>query len=328
MAGNHDAEVGVDAFGPELASALSLTGAARERVRTSPWFFREGGLHIEHGHLYDPDNAPAHPLSAGKSLGVHFVEEFIAPTGAHRYLNANDGTPLTLFLSSFRWYGARAPYVIYRFFRAAFGALAISGARFPEGEEQARGRALAEAFAAVTGVPSRDLDELHAAAPRPTLTSTRATFARCYLDRVLATVAVGGGVAALACQRPALGALSISAGAVGLRASWAAGYDRYTGSVRERLEEGASKVRALTSAKLVVFGHTHREALVSGYANTGSFSFPGSAPGRPYLDRRGRRRPARRAQVLRTERRRRAGVNLAPARAARRDLAAAALAGG
>lgn len=283
VAGNHDAEVGADAFGAELTGALALVGPARARVRTTPWFFRDGGLHIEHGHLYDPDNAPAHPLVAGKSLGVHFVEAFIAPTGAHRYLNANDGTPLALFLSSFRWYGARAPYVIYRFFHAAFGALAISGARFPVGEEQARGRAMAEAFADSVGVSLRDLDELCAAAPRPTLTSTRATFARCYLDRVLATLAVAGGAAAFACQRPGLGALAVSAGALGLAASWAAGYDRYTGSVRERLEDGASKVRELTSAKLVVFGHTHREALSGGYANTGSFAFPGSAPGRPYL---------------------------------------------
>ena len=64
---------------------------AAARVRTSPWFFREGGLHLEHGHFYDPDNAPAHPLVNGApSLGVHFVEEFIAPAGAHHYLQVND----------------------------------------------------------------------------------------------------------------------------------------------------------------------------------------------------------------------------------------------
>src|SRR6202000_308333 len=92
-----------------LRSALGLDESAAARVRVSPWFFREGGLHIEHGHLFDPDNAPAHPLVVGEpSLGVHFVEQFIAPAGAHRYLNANDKTPLDLFLSSFVWYGPRA----------------------------------------------------------------------------------------------------------------------------------------------------------------------------------------------------------------------------
>jgi predicted phosphodiesterase len=43
-------------------------------------------------------------------------------------------------------------------------------------------------------------------------------------------------------------------------------------------------VAATTGAKLVVFGHTHREALGEGYANTGSFSFPRGAEGRPYLE--------------------------------------------
>ena len=43
-------------------------------------------------------------------------------------------------------------------------------------------------------------------------------------------------------------------------------------------------MRDATGARLVVFGHTHREALEEGYANTGSFAFPGRSPGRPYLE--------------------------------------------
>src|SRR6185369_11688151 len=95
LGGNHDAEVGTEGFAEHLVAALGASPAAAARVRTSPWFFREGALHVEHGHLYDPDNAPAHPLVNGvSSLGVHFVEEFIAPTGAHHYLQTNDQTPL------------------------------------------------------------------------------------------------------------------------------------------------------------------------------------------------------------------------------------------
>ena len=41
---------------------------------------------------------------------------------------------------------------------------------------------------------------------------------------------------------------------------------------------------AYSGAKLVVFGHTHREAEDDRYANTGSFAFPRGAPGRPYLE--------------------------------------------
>lgn len=64
-----------------------------------------GEVHIEHGHSHDPDNAPAHPVVVGgRPLGVHFSAEFIHPTDTHRYLQANDGTPLNLFLAAFRWY--------------------------------------------------------------------------------------------------------------------------------------------------------------------------------------------------------------------------------
>src|SRR5262249_8581687 len=145
LGGNHDAEVGTAGFDAHLVAALGASPGAR--VRTSPWFFREGGVHLEHGHFYDPDNAPAHPLVNGaSSLGVHFVGQFTAPAGAHRYLDVNDGPPLELFLSSFAWYGARAPYVILRYFYAAFGALFKSGPFYRAASEPARGEALIDAF--------------------------------------------------------------------------------------------------------------------------------------------------------------------------------------
>src|SRR4029078_9141469 len=115
VSGNHDAEMGTGNMPASIADILGLRGYARARIHTTPWFFRLGNVHVEHGHLYDPDNAPAHPLVvSARSLGVHFVEQFIAPTGAFAFLNANDSTPLKLFVSSFAWYGKRAPYVIYR----------------------------------------------------------------------------------------------------------------------------------------------------------------------------------------------------------------------
>jgi hypothetical protein len=63
-----------------------------------------------------------------------------------------------------------------------------------------------------------------------------------------------------------------------------AGHDRYRGSVADRLAEGARRLAATTGARLVVFGHTHREASEGGYANTASFAFPRGAPGRPFLE--------------------------------------------
>jgi len=136
VGGNHDAAIGDPKHVDVLRSSLGLSAANGERVRSTPWFFREGGLHIEHGHLYDPDNATTHPLVTGvRSLGVHFVEEFIAPTGAFRYLNSNDGTPLELLLSAFKWYGVRGPFVVYKYFDAAFRAVLASGPFFKGGPE-------------------------------------------------------------------------------------------------------------------------------------------------------------------------------------------------
>jgi UDP-2,3-diacylglucosamine pyrophosphatase LpxH len=283
--GNHDAEVGAPGFASALIEALGVPSAAQRRIRTTPWFFRDGALHIEHGHLYDPDNAPAHPLVVGqRSLGVHFVEEFIAPTGAHRYLQANDQTPLRLFFSAFSWYGPRAPYVIYRYFHAAIGAMLKSGPLYRARGEAAAGAARVERFVDDLGVPQAMADALLGLAATPTMESLAKTFTRMYFDRVLATIAMGAGLAALSLGQQAPGAAALSLGALLMGVSWANGHNRYAGTVTQRLASSAEHVAKATGAKLVVFGHTHKEALGEGYANTGSFSFPRGTPGRPYVE--------------------------------------------
>ena len=285
LSGNHDAEVGAPDFRDALARAFGVTGEARGRIRTTPWFLRDGALHFEHGHLFDPDNAPAHPLILGaRSLGMHFVEEFIAPTGAHRYLNANDQTPLKLLASAFAWYGARGPYVVYRYFHTAITAMAASGPFYRGHHEIPRGKEHEPGFAEEHDVPHGVVEQLRDLAATPTMSSFRRTFARIYFDRVIATLSMLGGGAAMLAGHKRSGAAAIATGATLLGASWAQGHDRYTGTVADRLREGARTVREATGAKLVVFGHTHREALEDGYANTGSFAFPMGAPGRPYLE--------------------------------------------
>jgi UDP-2,3-diacylglucosamine pyrophosphatase LpxH len=284
LGGNHDADLGAPGAADALVAALGASPASRGRVRASPWFLREGGLHLEHGHLYDPDNAPAHPLVQGaSSLGVHFVEEFIAPAGAHHYLQVNDATPLKLFLSSFTWYGARAPYVIFRYFYAAFGALFKSGPFYRASGERARGHALAEVFAADVGVPRAVVDAVLAEGAQPTLESLAGTFSRLYFDRVIATVAIAGGLGAALAGHRAAGGAAAALGSLLMAGSWARGHDRYAGTVAERLSRSADRIARETGAELVIFGHTHREAESEPYANTGSFAFPRGAPGRPYL---------------------------------------------
>lgn len=289
VAGNHDAFLGAPGAPAAVADALGVDRAARDRITATPWFVRDEGLHLEHGHLYDEDNAPEHPLVEGEpSLGVHFVRSFIAPTGAFAYLEANDDTPLRLFLSAFRWYGPRGPYVVYRYFRAAFEAMAMSGPLYRAHHERGLGDEVMEAFAREAGV-SRDLAEaVLAQAAVSTLKDTRATVSRLYFDRVVATLATTAGLSALAAGRRSTttrvaGSALLALGLGWLAATWLVRFDRFGGTVPERLRAGAARVRAATGASVVVFGHAHREALEDGYANTGSFAFPGRAPGRPYL---------------------------------------------
>ncbi len=285
LGGNHDAEVGTDGFAAHLVAALGASPGAVARVRTSPWFFREGALHLEHGHFYDPDNAPAHPLVNGaSSLGVHFVEEFIAPAGAHHYQQVNDSPPLRLFLASFTTYGARAPYIIYRYFYAAFTALLKSGPFYRAGREIPAGRALEAVFAEELGVGGDLVDTLLAHGATPTLASLARTFARIYLDRVVATLSIAGGLAAVAAGSTAAGGATAMLGALLMIASRAHGPDRYGGTVPALLGASAERIAEATGARLVVFGHTHREASGRLYANTGSFAFPREAPGRPFLE--------------------------------------------
>ncbi len=284
VAGNHDAEVGTERGSDAIRDALGAKGEASARLRTTRWFFEDGGVHYEHGHLFDPDNAPSHPLVDGDaSLGVLFVERFIAKTGAHRYLNANDAPPLGLFLAAFRWYGRRGPFVVYTFFETAVAALSKSGARHRGDAERAAGSLLEAAFAESAGTTPAVVRALLDAAATPTLTSTSDTFFRLYLDRVTATLALAGGIGALAFGRRRVGASSVALGALVMGASWARRHDRYTGRVEATLRACANRVAEITQSKLVVFGHTHVEALESHYANTGSFAFPRAAPGRPYL---------------------------------------------
>jgi predicted phosphodiesterase len=284
VGGNHDAEIEQPDVAEALRDALLLHGDARSRLCVAPWFVRDRGVHVEHGHYYDPDNAPAHPLVAGqRSLGVHFSAEFMHPTGAHRFLEKTDGTPLTLLVSAFRWYGVRAPYVIYRYFHAAFTALARSGRRFGGDAERRLGEQELESFAAATG---HDLDlvrRMVGLGAEPTMSSAARTFARLYLDRVTAVVVAGAGLGAIAGGHEEAGVAAVGLGGLLMLVSQLSGRDRYRGTVVDRLARAAAGIGEQTDAALVVMGHTHREALGERYANTGSFAFPRGAPGRPYL---------------------------------------------
>lgn len=286
LAGNHDSDLATPSVRDALVQALALTEALAARLHVSPWFVRLGQVHIEHGHLYDPDNAPAHPLVVGeKALGAHFCTEFLIPTGAHSYLHDNDDTPARLFVRAFVRHGWRGPYVVGRYFVAAFEALARSGPLYRGRGETEQGMALEAGFAEAAGVPLATVAALRAHRATPTMRSTARTFARTYLDRSLPTAAMVVGLATLAVRRRRVGAALLGIGAVSLAASWVGGRDRYRGTTIELLRAAAARVKAVTGARLVVFGHSHHPELSDGYANPGSFAYPESPAeaGRPYL---------------------------------------------
>lgn len=285
LGGNHDADLGQRDVGPALLDAVGPSTEGRRRLTTCPWFWRHRGVHFEHGHLYDPDNAPSHPLIVGEpSLGVHFSAEFIHPTGAHRYLQQNDETPLKLFLSSFRWYGPRAPYVIYRYFHAAVAALSRSGPLYRGAPERRQGEAMHARYAEEMGVPESTVEAILSLGAPSTLESWPGTFARLYLDRVMATLLMTSGLGAAALGPKKSGAALATLGAMLMTTSWLSGHNRYRGNVVDHLTTAARRIARETDARLVVFGHTHRQCVAEPYANTGAFGFPEpGSPGRPYL---------------------------------------------
>ncbi len=290
-AGNHDAEVGDPSFVAELASVLGLGAKARSGLAATPWFFRDRGLHVEHGHIFDPDNAPGHPLVRGApALGVRFVHDFIAPTGAYAFLNRNAKLPLELFVEAFTRYGVRGPYVVATFFRAAFSALANAGPFYDLHGERAEGDARVDAFAEGSGLSAEVLRAVLAEVDDPTLRSLGDTFGRLYLDRVAFTLTLlaAGGFALSGRKKTALALAAIGAGC--MVSSWTSSYNRYAGKVVERLGHGARLVAEKTSADLVVLGHAHHAEVTDKYANPGSFSFaPGEERTFVELDERGGR---------------------------------------
>lgn len=283
ISGNHDA--GVLARGTR-ERLLALCGVGENaRLSIEPWFVRRGGLHVEHGHVYDPDNAPAHPLAAWspetEPLGISLTRRFLSPNDAFAFAHAHHTTPLQGLKRTFRTFGARAPWLVLDYFLTS-GRLTAEAA-VPErlNAEKARGSAASAAFAAKNGVTAATLSELLERLPRPTHERFGDTFLRLYYDRVLATLGIVAGGARLLAGGLGGGALAL-ASALYLRASLQQGVDRYSNLPVKRLYAGAELVRAVTGAELVVFGHTHCEDHAEGYINSASFTYT-QRRGSPYL---------------------------------------------
>jgi UDP-2,3-diacylglucosamine pyrophosphatase LpxH len=296
IAGNHDAP----AASPEVRCAIlrSLELVDETKLEVSPWFVRRGRVHLEHGHLYDPDNAPAHPLAPWswetEPLGIALTRRFLAPSGALMFAHAHETTPAEGLMRAFRTFGPRAPWVVVRYFATAIALCAQAGRQRGVTGELEHGQSVLQTFAEECGLAAEMLARMVTLGPRPTHLDFKATFMRLYFDRVIATLGLLGGTSAALLGRSILGASVAAMSGAYLTRSVKSSGSRYSGLTEQRLRDAASVVAATTDASLVVFGHTHREDEGPRYANCGSFGYPKRA-GRPFLaiDSRGRARPRR-----------------------------------
>ncbi|MEZ4371812.1 MAG: metallophosphoesterase [Polyangiaceae bacterium] len=279
LVGNHDAELLTECGRDALLESLDLSHTAPLTV--APWFIRRGGVHIEHGHLYDPDNAPTHPLACWKEgtepLGIALTRRFLVPSGATYFAHAHQTTPLKGLLDAFIQYGVNAPRIVYQYFHAAISLTLESRSSSPQArlldQERDDGHSRLLDFAASVGLERQVLTDLLAGATQPTHHDFTDTFMRLYFDRILcAVVGTLGGAALLPLNPPAALGLALLASAY-LVQSVALQGSRYSEAPRERLQAAAARVAATSGADLVVFGHTHHEDEAPGYINSGSFAF-------------------------------------------------------
>ena len=209
------------------------------------------------------------------------MRRFVGPTGTYHFSHAHDTTPLAAIATSFRVYGARTPIVIARWFHTA--AKLCLETRDPHrfDVERAAGEAALESFAQLVELDVSVLDSLLRSGATPTHLDFKKTFMRLYFDRVFAT---GGlllsGAAYLAWKSRAGGVLGLLAGLYLIQSVQRTG-NRYEDLPVERLRAAAARVRELTGAEGVIFGHTHQVDEVAGYANSGSFGY--SEHGRPFV---------------------------------------------
>jgi UDP-2,3-diacylglucosamine pyrophosphatase LpxH len=283
VAGNHDA--GIMAAGLREALLQKLELSQESPLEIAPWFVRRGTVHVEHGHFYDPDNAPAHPLAewqpGTEPLGIAITRRFVRPSGAYHFSHAHETTPLAGIIKAFRVYGARTPLIIAQWFQVA-GKLCLETRQQGRFDAELRaGAAALESFAELVQLEPEVLRRLLESGAVQTHRDFRKTFMRLYFDRVFASSSLLLSSAAyLAWKGRAAGILSLLAGLYLIQSVQRTG-NRYEDLPVERLRAAAERVRELTAAKAVIFGHTHHVDEVPGYANTGSFGY--SQGGRPYV---------------------------------------------
>ena len=292
IAGNHDAALMAPGARELILERLELSSPAHLSIE--PWFVRRGRLHVEHGHLYDRDNAPTHPLALwspqSEPLGIALTRRFVVPNGAWGFAHAHETTFTRGLWRALRWYGLRGPAIVARYYATAAALCIEAGRQSHFAGERAQGDQAVDVLAERVGVPVECIRELLRSAPAPTHHRRWDTFMRLYLDRSLALLVTASAAAALVGPARPVGVLVGALGASYLTASVVRSGSRYRGLLGPTLRAAAERVSRVSGAECVVFGHTHQADEAPHYVNTGAFSVP-SERGRPYVevDENGRR---------------------------------------
>jgi UDP-2,3-diacylglucosamine pyrophosphatase LpxH len=283
VVGNHDAELG--AKGVRVAVLRHLDLPVQSHLTIAPWWIRRFGLHLEHGHVWDPDNAPIHPLvptdRVNEPLGVALTRQVLAPMDAYEFAHAHQTTPLAGLLRALRELQLRAPEVILRYFVAGARILWRASSHAHAATRRAGDRSI-DAYARQQGLEESVVEQLIRLRPKPRHADFAAAFARLYIDRAAATVATVVSAATAIAQRESSYLLVAALGVLYLGCSRGDRIDRYSTSLEQRMEAAAIGILPVVGARAVVFGHTHVAVARSGYVNVGAFGVP-SERGRPYL---------------------------------------------
>jgi hypothetical protein len=282
LPGNHDAALASPRLRAPMLSLLELDDHAPLSVER--WFLRRNGVHVEHGHAYDPDNAPTHPLAiptmTTEPLGVALTRRFLSPNRAFDFAHATEITPMEALARAVRVFGMRMPIVLMRYFRESGRFCKEAGFGSAHLTELAVGEELVRVVSEETGLSEERIRAVLEDRPRPTHESFERVFFRLYFDRVAGTIGTAAffGLWALSRSRTALGFGALTA--LYLTES-VRGRNRYEGLPVRRLRTASERLRTLTAAETVIFGHTHVADQAPGYLNPGSFTYRTGA-GRPY----------------------------------------------
>ena len=281
--GNHDAQLAQPHVRDKILACLDLNDKAP--LSCGVWCAERYGLHLEHGHIYDPDNAQTHPLVAPSGetepLGILLMRRVLAPADALFFAHAHELTPLRGLAKAFAELRTGAPHLVARYYVEAVRVFARAKPT-SFSRELTQGETSLVEFAKTSNLDIECLRRLLELRAIPRHHRKKDVFYRLYLDRSIAT-AVWWSTSVLGAMTAApayWGMTGLSL--VFLAASLARGKNRYSGSLLYRMRNAALAVRSIVDAQAVIFGHTHVEETCPGYVNNGSFGF-GGTNGRSYL---------------------------------------------